>query len=37
MIAARFDLIFDRKSNYMSPCLPVETVAARVVEKEAGR
>jgi hypothetical protein len=33
----QLELIFDRKSNYISPCLLVENVAALVVQKEAGR
>jgi hypothetical protein len=35
--SSRLDLIFVRKSNYMSPCLLVENVVALVVQKEAGR
>jgi hypothetical protein len=31
------DLIFDRKSNYINPCLLVANVAVLVVQKEAGR
>jgi hypothetical protein len=34
---SQLELIFDRKSNYMSPCLLVENVAVLVVQKEVGR